>query len=148
MVDRIKNRVEELLGGDLFLVEVSVSGGDLEVVVDSDSRVTIEDCVRLSKELEDAVGEEYSLVVGSAGLGTPFKVARQYRNAVGKSVDVVLKTGKKLEAELVAADDDGITVRFFEKQKLEGKKRPEMVEVERRLEFADVKATKEHVEFK
>lgn len=148
MIDKVRNIAEGLLGEGLFLVDVELRGGEVEVTIDGDGGVSIEDCVGLSKALEEAVGEEYSLVVGSAGLGVPFKILRQYRNAIGKTVEVVLRSGKKLVGQLVSADEASIGVRFEEKQKLEGKKRPQIVEVERTFDLAEVKAVKEHIDFK
>ena len=49
----------------------------------------IEDCVELSKYIEDRLSrdeEDYELEVGSAGLGQPFKVPQQYQNSLDKEI--------------------------------------------------------------
>ena len=77
---------------EYFLVDVQISA-DSRIVVEIDHRdgVWIDDCVNLSRYLEETLGErlgDYELEVGSAGLGQPFKVLRQYEAHVGSSVEV------------------------------------------------------------
>ncbi len=49
----IISAAEEALGdGELFLVEVKVRGDEVEVFIDSDGRVTVDDCVALTKAIE------------------------------------------------------------------------------------------------
>ena len=98
-----------------FLTEVKVSkDNDIEIVIESkDGTVTMDDCVALDKIFHgiwDQDQEDYSLTVSSAGLGRPFKVAAQYRKAIGKEVVALLKGGRKITAVLEAADEDSITL--------------------------------------
>jgi ribosome maturation factor RimP len=91
------------------------------------------------------LGEEldnYELEVGSAGLGQPFKVPQQYVNHVGKIVEVVGRDGKKTQGVLTLVDGDKFVVTVQEKQRIEGKKRPVMVDVEKSFSMNDVKSTK------
>ncbi len=150
--DIIRIAGEELGDGELFLVDVKVSAGnEVEVFIDSDSRVSVEDCVRLTKAIEshfDREVEDFSLTVSSAGIGQPLRVDRQYRKLIGRSVEVVLTGGTKFMATLEGADGEGITVSYAEKQKLEGKKRPEVVTVTKTFPFTEIKTTKEYIDFK
>ena len=88
--------------------------------------------------------------VGSAGIGQPFKVVQQYRNHVGKDVEVLTKDGQKVQGILkeVAADDTQFTVTVKEKQHLEDKKRPVVVDVDKTFAIADVKYCKYMLNFK
>ncbi len=101
-------------GTDLFLVEVKVSpANEIEVVIDSDSAVSIDQCAALSRAIEAAFDrevEDFELSVFSAGVGQPLKLARQYRNAIGKPVDVVMKDGMKYAGKLEAFDGEAVTV--------------------------------------
>ena len=77
-------------GKEYFLVDIQISP-DSKVVVEIDHAdgVWIEDCVELSKFIEENLSrdeEDYELEVGSAGLGQPFKVPQQYINFIGKEV--------------------------------------------------------------
>ena len=79
MIDKnvVKELVEEWLKDkDYFLVDVEISLDDRIVVeIDHADGVWIEDCVELSRFIEDHLNraeEDYELEVGSAGLGQPF----------------------------------------------------------------------------
>ena len=145
--------LEELLQcNDYFLVDL-VMGNDDRIVVEIDHQdgVWIEDCAKLSRFLQEKLGDElgnYELEVGSAGIGQPFKVARQYLNYINKDVEVMDENGKKWQGLLSAVDGNNFTITFKEKQKIEGKKRPVMVEVEKHFEMDKVKYTKYLLNFK
>ena len=148
----IRNFVEKTLeGSDLFLVDVKVKPDNLiEVEIDSDSPISIEQCEKLTREIEsefDRDKEDYTLEVGSAGITSPFKVKRQYLKNVGKVVEVVLKDGKKLTGVLKSANDQNFTVVTKEKVKKPEAKRPVIEEVEHTLGYDDVKQTKYILKF-
>ena len=142
----------ELAGTDLFTVSCKCSPmNEVELLIDSDTSVTIEKCVELSRKIEaefDRDVEDFSLTVASAGIGSELKCVRQYRKLIGSSVEVLLLSGIKLLAKLDAVDDEGITVSYEEKQTVEGKKRKVLVNVERTFRFDEIKYTKEYLDFK
>ena len=72
----------------------------------------------------------------------------QYRKLIGGTVEVLLNSGIKMLAKLDAADDEGITISYEEKQAVEGKKRKQLVTVTRRYAFDEIKSTKEWLDFK
>lgn len=149
-IESIVNRFAE--GTDLFLVEVKISPmNEVEVVVDSDTSVTIDQCVELSRAIEaefDREVEDFELSVMSAGIGQPLKLLRQYRKAISHPVEVVMKDGMKYKGTLEEADDEKIVVVWEEKQLLEGKKRKELVEVRKELRLDEMKSTKRELAFK
>ncbi len=142
----------ELAGTDLFTVSCKCSPmNEVELLIDSDTSVTIEKCVELSRKIEaefDRDVEDFSLTVASAGIGSELKCVRQYRKLVGSSVEVLLLSGIKILAKLDAVDDEGITVSYEEKQAVEGKKRKVLVNVVRTYRFDEIKYTKEYLDFK
>ena len=155
MIDKnvVKTLVEEWLkDNEYFLVDVMQTSDDRIVVeIDHADGVWIEDCADLSRFLQEKLGEElddYELEVGSAGLGQPFKVAQQYLNHVGKTVEVLTSDGKKVQGTLTKVDGDKFTVTVKEKQRIEGKKRPEMVDVDKEFSMDEVKSTKYLLAFK
>jgi ribosome maturation factor RimP len=152
-----KNVVKELVdqwleGKEYFLVDIEISTDDRIVVeIDHADGVWIEDCVELSRYIEDHLSrdeEDYELEVGSAGLGQPFKVARQYENFVGKEVEVLDADGKKYRGILKEVNGNNFTVTAEEKVKVEGKKRPELQQVDHAFEMDKVKYTKYLISFK
>ena len=111
MIDKniIKTAVNEWLEkGDYYLVDLEMTADDRIVIeIDHADGVWIEDCADLSRFLQEKFGEElgdYELEVGSAGIGQPFKVIQQYRNHVGKDVEVLTADGKKHQGVLKSAD--------------------------------------------
>jgi len=138
--------VEEWLEGkDYFLVEVTVSPDDKIVVeIDHAEGVWIEDCVELSRYIESKLNreeEDYELEVGSAGIGQPFKVLQQYYIHIGQEVEVMTKGGQKLTGILKDADEEKFTVTVQKKVKLEGSKRPKLVEEDETFTLAKKEET-------
>ena len=151
--DTVRSIVEEWLDGkEYFLVDIEISPDDRIVVeIDHADGVWIEDCVALSRYIEDDLSrdeEDYELEVGSAGLGQPFKVPQQYHCFVGKDVEVLDADGKKYKGVLKSVDGGDFTVTVEEKQKVEGKKRPQLVSVDRTFQMDTVKYTKYLINFK
>jgi len=145
--------VEEWLEGkDYFLVEVTVSPDDKIVVeIDHAEGVWIEDCVELSRYIELKLNreeEDYELEVGSAGIGQPFKVLQQYYIHIGQEVEVMTKGGQKLTGILKDADEEKFTVTVQKKVKLEGSKRPKLVEEDETFTYEQIKYTKYLISFK
>jgi ribosome maturation factor RimP len=74
---------------------------------------------------------------------------QQYRNHIGKEVEVLQKNGQKVQGTLVSvADDRTFVVKVQEKQHVEGKKRPVMVDVEKTFAMDDIKYCKYLLNFK
>ena len=155
MIDKnvVKKLVEEWLQDkEYFLVSVEISLDNRIVVeIDHADGVWIEDCVALSRYIEEHLSrdeEDYELEVGSAGLGQPFKVPQQYINFVGKEVEVLDADGVKVKGILKAVDGNDFTVGVEEKVKVEGKKRPVKQEVDHVYQMDKVKYTKYLISFK
>ena len=151
--DVVKTLVDEWLqGNDYFLVDI-IFGTDDRIVIEIDHAdgVWIEDCAELSRFLQEKLGEElgdYELEVGSAGIGQPFKVEQQYKNHIGDEVEVLQLDGLKLKGILKAVDGRQFTITVQEKQTVEGKKRPVMVDVDKNYSMDEVKSVKYLLAFK
>jgi ribosome maturation factor RimP len=142
----------EIVARGLYIIEVTVSkDNDVEVTIESEEgKVELEDCVAISRFFEtkfDRETEDYSLTVTSAGLDQPFKVLKQFVKAVGKKVEVQLKGGKKMVAVLEAADEESITLKYSQKETVEGKKKKEIVEHVDRFTMDQVNSVRPFVEF-
>lgn len=155
MIDKNKVRDfanEWLADKDYFLVDASVDDQNkITVEIDHKDGVWIDDCCQLSRFIEEHLNrdeEDFELEVGSAGIGQPFKVLQQYVNSVGYDVELLTADGKKMEGYLKSADENGFVVVVTEKQRVEGKKRPQMVEVEKPFKYDEVKWVKNIIDFK
>lgn len=135
-----------------YLVDVVIKPGNLIIVeIDNDDAVCIDDCVALSRYLEDNLdreAEDFELEVGSAGVTSPFKVLRQYLKNVGNEVEVLLKNGIKLTGLLKSADDKGIVLSLEKQVKPEGAKRKVTVQEDVVYTFDEIKNTKYLIRFK
>ena len=157
MIDKqiLRQEIEkDLEGTDLFLVDLSVSS-DNRIVVEIDSRrgVDIDDCTRLTRQIEDAFDrdvEDYELEVGSAGLTAPFKVRGQYEKNIGNDIEVLTRDGRKLTGVLTSVNPEGtaFTLTIKEKVKEPGKKRPVIAERPLEIAVADTKTVRYALVFK
>jgi len=142
----------QLRGTDLFVVGCTCSpGNEIELLIDSDTSVSIDACVALNRAIEaefDRDEEDFSLTVASAGIGSELGCLRQYRKLVGRPVEVLLSNGVKITARLDAVDEEGIVLSYEEKQTVEGKKRKQLVRVTRPYSFAEIKSTREYLDYK
>ena len=151
--ETIKTLTEEWLhDNDYFLVDINFASDDRIVIeIDHADGVWIEDCAELSRFLQERLGDElgeYELEVGSAGLGQPFKVAQQYINHIGDTVEVLDQEGHKVLGTLKSVDGRDFVVTIQEKQKQEGKKRPVIVDVDKVYSMDNIKYAKYILAFK
>ena len=154
MIDReiVTHLAEEFLAfSGCYLVDVIVKPGNLIVVeIDHDVAVGIDDCVALSRYIEERLDrnvEDYELEVGSSGIGTPLKIVRQYSKNSGKEVEVLLKSGIKLKGILKSADESGITLTVKKQTKQEGSKRKETILEEQKYTYDEINYTKNILRF-
>ena len=155
MIDRqkvVELANEWLADKEYFLVDVIITKDDkITVEIDHAEGVWIEDCAELSRHIESGLSrdsEDYELEVGSAGLGQPFKVVQQYKNHIGLEVEVLGKDGKKYKGILKEIGDEDFVLSMTKKEKVEGVKRPQLVEVDLKFTFDEVKYTKYIIKFK
>lgn len=99
----------------LFLIDLSISEtNQISVTIDGDNGVSVQDCINVSREIEHNIDREehdFSLDVASAGATAPLEVTRQYIKNVGRKLHVRSKT-ETIEGNLVAANEDAITLQW------------------------------------
>jgi ribosome maturation factor RimP len=148
----IQKIVEDYVANsDLFPVSVKVSkDNSIEVLVDSPLGIDLNQCAALSRAIESRLDrdvEDFELTVSSAGLDLPFQVLPQYLKYIGKTVEVLFKTGKKINATLTAADAESVTLEYTEIKKQPGDKRKKPVTVTETYTLNDIKTTKPVINF-
>lgn len=143
----------------LYLVDLTVSAAnDIEVEIDSfTGGVDINRCVELTRSIEaefDRDAEDYSLMVCSSGITTPFKVRAQYEKNIGKEVEVLTTDGRKLRGTLTrvgegdALDRDvSFAIESMVKVKEPGAKRPVMKTETTELSVASCKYVRLELQF-
>lgn len=134
---------DQLKDSEYFLTDIKVSpSNEITVEIDSLSPGDIEECVKLTRVIEEAFDrdvEDYELEVGTAGLTSPLKVRRQYDKYVGRDLEVLTADGRKLHGMLRSVSDDGIVLSMQQKVKKEGVKKPVIETIDIDLPFPLVK---------
>lgn len=147
-----QERIDELNNG-LFIVDIAISPAmSIQLEIDKENgNVAIEDCVSVSRNVEhnlDREEQDFELHVSSAGIDRPLRVFKQYVKNIGRSVELVLKSGTKKEGKLVAATTEALTIEFEKKVAIEGKKKKELIVEQESIPMTDIKETKIVISFK
>lgn len=119
---QVKNQIEEFLHQNLdseqhFLVQVSIGSGKVnegrvQVLMDSDSGITIEECAVYSRKLSKFLDESdffehsFTLEVASPGLDFPLTSERQFRKNIGRGLHLDLKEGPPVEGKFVSFENE------------------------------------------
>ena len=143
-INELRNFVEDRLKDtEYFLTDLKITpANEITVEIDSMTPGDIEQCVELTRAIEEAFDrdvEDYELEVGTAGLTSPLKVRRQYDKYVGRDLEVLTTDGRKLHGMLRTVSDGGIILSSEQKVKKEGQKKPVVEQVETELPFAVIK---------
>lgn len=151
-VEDIQKLVEEKIQGtDLFIVEIKVdAGNNISVSVDAPNGFDVKHCIEISKHIEgsfDRDEEDFALEVASSGIGYPFKVLDQYKKTIGGTIEVLFVDGKKIEGKLLDANEDVFSIEYEVKEKIEGAKRPKMVNKQLEVKYDETKTVKETITF-
>lgn len=146
MIDKNELRAfveERLKDSEYFLTDLKITpSNEITVEIDSMTPGDIEECVRLTRAIEEAFDrdvEDYELEVGTAGLTSPLKVRRQYDKYVGRDLEVLTSDGRKLHGLLRSVSEDGIVLAVPQKVKKEGIKKPVIETLEVSLAYSDIK---------
>ena len=128
---------------DLYLVDLKISAGDdITVILDGDEGLSLQDCLDASRAIEfnlDREEHDFSLQVMSPGLSEPLKLPRQFKKNMGREIEVLLNSDDKIQGEVVAVDDEKVTlVLRYRRPKLIGKGKEDVVE-NKEIPYADIK---------
>ena len=143
---------EKAANSDYYLIDVNVSSSNqIQVEIDSDQGVKINDCVELSRHIENSLDreeEDFELTVTSAGLDQPLKILRQYQRYLGRQMQVITREGINIKGKLISASEKNITMETVEQVKRQGKKKKEKVNKIIDVPMEQVKETKVVISFK
>lgn len=134
---------------DYFLVDIKIKPtNNIKVFLDADTGVSIDKCVKYNRSLYKQIEEsglfpngDFSLEVSSPGLEEPLKLRRQYEKNTGRTVEVVLNDGAKIEGTLTAVKNDSIEV-----EEVKGKNKKKEV-IQHTILFDNIKTTKIQIQF-
>jgi ribosome maturation factor RimP len=110
-----------LNGTDMFVTDVKVSTGNvITVTIDSETSLTIDDCIRVSRAIEsnlDRDEEDFELRVTSYGADQPIRFQKQYRKNIGRQLEITLSDDTKITGTLTDVSDDSIGLEIKESKK-------------------------------
>jgi ribosome maturation factor RimP len=146
--ENIIHIVEELMAGsDNFLVEILIQPVNrISVFIDGDHGVSIEDCRKLSRSIEEKLTQGtdvFELNVSSPGLDRPLKLFRQYRKNIGRGMEIVTVQGDKIDGILSGLNDSGVEITSSSKAK---KRQEEQKPIS--LPFKEIKVAKIKIDFR
>lgn len=152
VLELINERIAEL-GNGLFVVDLTISATNvIHVELDKhEGNVAINDCMSVSRNVEhnlDREKEDFELHVSSAGLDKPLRVHAQFVKNIGRNVKVVLLNGTKMEGILKEVSDKSIVLETSRMEKLENKKKKELIVELHEFPFEQIKETKIVISFK
>jgi ribosome maturation factor RimP len=150
IVDLAKSFLE---GSTNYLIDVRVSPTNKIIVfIENDVNVSIQDCIQLSKHIENSLDrelEDFELEVSSPGIDQPFKNLRQYYKYCGKEVEVLLKSGEKIKGLLKKVDETSIELQPSSSKKQTKKTVTEKIENNKNVFLHNgIKETRLHINFK
>ena len=141
---------EHFIGSDKFLIELKISNTyDISVVFDGDKSSSLKDCEALSKMVKEVLHqnglEDYSLEVGTHGLGSPLILWRQYEKFINREVEVLMKNGEVFKGILQSAiENESLTIsRVLSKTRIKKGESPSLL-----LLLSEIKSTKAVIQFK
>jgi ribosome maturation factor RimP len=152
-----KAKVKELLDRALeqesaFLIDFTISSANvINVSVDTVEGITLKGIATVSRMIEqnlDREVEDFGLSVSSPGVGSPLKVKEQYLQNIGRDLKVTNTNNEELEGELIAFEDEVLTLQWEERVPKEVGKGKITVKKEVQVNLADVNEAKVQVRFK
>jgi len=134
----------------LFLIDLSfLPGNKIRIIVDGDTGISLEECIRLNKAIEhnlDREEEDFSLEVTSPDIAEPLKVQRQYQKNL-KRILTVKTNDAKLEGALIGITEQGITLRWKAREPKPIGKGKVTVEKTAELLFTEIREAKVKIIF-
>ena len=142
--EKVKTILEDCLENKptLFLIDFTITEAfKISVNLDGDNGVMLQDCIDVSRAIEENLDREeqdFSLEVASVGIGSPLKLVRQYKKNIGRTLIVKTST-ENIEAELVQANDEFVTLSWQAREPKKLGKGKETVQKIVELPYTDIK---------
>lgn len=142
--DQVKQLLDVALAEkpNIFLIDFEINSANKIIVsVDGDHGVLLQDCMDISRAIEHNLDREevdFGLEVMSVGVGTPLKMVRQYVKNIGRTLIVKLDN-LTIEAQLIQANDDFITLSYEAREPKKIGKGKETVQKTEQILYSNIK---------
>ncbi|SEC30272.1 ribosome maturation factor RimP [Tenacibaculum sp. MAR_2009_124] len=150
--ERVKELLQEALeqNNSLFLIDLQfLENNRVKVIVDGDEGVPLNECVRISRNIEhnlDREKEDFALEVTTPDIAHPLIQKRQYKKNKGRTLKVKTKT-QEYEGVLVEVTDEDITLQWKAREPKPIGKGKHTVEKTAVLPYGDIKEAKVKIIF-
>ena len=126
----------------VFLIDLTITDSfKVIVTLDADNGVILQDCIDISRAIEnnlDREEQDFSLEVASVGVGSPLKMVRQYKKNVGRTL-IVKVANETIEAQLVDANEEFITLAWEAREPKKIGKGKETVQKRQEILYSEIK---------
>ncbi len=140
------------LGKEYVVVDVEEKPiNNFTVFIDSINGITIGDCVKVSRKIEENFNrddEDYELSVSSTGIDKPLTSKIQLIKNIGKAVEITFNDNKNLIGNISEVKDSSIVLEYSVKEKLAETKKNVLVNKNIEIEFKKIKSITVVVSFK
>ena len=114
VINLVKEAIEE--NPALFLIDLKfLPENKISVEVDGDTGVTLKECIRISRGIEqnlDREIEDFSFFFASPNIANPLKVYRQYKKNINRVLTLKLKDNTTIEGVLKNVTDNEIELEW------------------------------------
>ena len=141
--EKVKELLEQGLAEypNLFLIDLNINDANkIVITLDGDTGVQLQDCINISRSIDAHLDREevdFALEVASAGVSLPLKLVRQYRKNIGRTLKIKT-TAQTIEALLLEASDEDITVEWSSREPKKIGKGKETVLHNEKIAYADI----------
>lgn len=150
--EKVKELLQEALqeNESLYLIDLQfLANSKIKVIVDGDSGVPLNECMRISRKIEhnlDREEEDFSLEVTTPDIAHPLTVKRQYKKNISRILKVKTAT-EEFEGTLTETTDDNITLYWKAREPKPIGKGKHTVEKTMVLSYEDIKEAKVKIIF-
>ena len=134
----------------LYLIDLQfLANSKIKVIVDGDSGVPLNECVRISRKIEhnlDREEEDFSLEVTTPDIAHPLSVKRQYKKNINRILKVKTAT-EEFEGTLTEVTEDTITLHWKAREPKPIGKGKHTVEKTKTLPYQEIKEAKVKIIF-
>ena len=149
---KIRDLVNEALEqkDSLYLVDLAISSNNkIQIIVDGDHGVSLSECVRISKSVDNGLDreeEDFSLEVSTPDIAHPLKLKRQYIKNINRILKVTTST-EEFEGTLTAVNDTNIVLTWKAREPKPIGKGKVTVEKTVTVAYTDIKEAKVKILF-
>ena len=135
----------------LFLISLTISfDNKIKIILDGDNGVTINDCITVSREIENNLDREefdFAIEVSSVGAEEPFVDKRQYKKNLNRILSLIDINQNEFKGKLVFVDDNGILIQWKQREpKLIGKGKTTVIK-KKLFNFKEIREAKVVINF-